>query len=129
MAKTSPARIDDDLFAAAKLVGPLMSRSASQQVAHWARIGRELEASPAVSHRDIHDVLAGERAYDSLDARSQAIVRAEWAQRMAARIDDLDLAAEFTASGHGWVEADDDGNVIHHGAPEGTGRAEGSLAR
>ena len=37
MATTSPTRIDDDLFASAKAVGEVMSRSASQQVSHWAR--------------------------------------------------------------------------------------------
>jgi len=49
MATTSPTRVDDDLYASAKLVGEVMSRSAAQQLARWARIGRELEASGTVS--------------------------------------------------------------------------------
>ena len=74
MASTSPARIDDDLYASAKLAGTVQSRSASQQVVHWARIGREIEASASVSAKEIGEVLAGARSYDSLDAKEQAVV-------------------------------------------------------
>ena len=53
MATTSPTRIDDDVFESARHFGATMSRSASQQVTHWARIGRELEAGASVSPREI----------------------------------------------------------------------------
>jgi ParD-like antitoxin of type II bacterial toxin-antitoxin system len=112
MATTSPARIDDDLYASAKLVGEVQSRSASQQVAHWARIGREIEASAAISHKEIAEVLEGCRSYDALGAKDQAIVRAEWAARMGALRSELNLAQQFAASGRTWVELDDDGNVV-----------------
>ncbi len=117
MATTSPTRIDDELYASAKIVAPLMSRSTAQQIAHWARIGRELEAGDSVSHRDIADVLAERRNYDELNAHEQAVVRAEWAERMDARRDGLDLAREFADQGRSYVELDDDGNVVHRGDP------------
>lgn len=116
MATTSPARIDDDLYASAKLAGSAQSRSASQQVAHWARIGREIEASDSISHRAIAAVLAGSRPYDSLTAEEQAVIRAEWATRMERRRAALDLAEAFTEEGRAWVELDDDGNVVERGA-------------
>lgn len=112
MATTSPTRIDDELYASAKIVGPLMSRSAAQQIAHWARIGRELESAGSVSHRDIADVLAARRDYDQLTSQEQAVVRAEWAERMDARREALDLAREFSAHGRTYVELDDDGRVV-----------------
>lgn len=112
MATTSPTRIDDDLYASAKIVGPLMSRSAAQQIAHWARIGREIEASDSVSHRVVADVLAARRDYDSLSAQEQAVVRAEWAERMDARRADLDLAREFADAGRSYAELDESGNVV-----------------
>ena len=115
MATTSPARIDDDLYASAKLAGEVQSRSASQQVVHWARIGREIEASSTISPREIAAVLAGSRSYDSLNAKEQAVVRAEWAKQMTRRRDELNLAEEFAATGRTWVELDDDGNVIERG--------------
>ena len=112
MATTSPARIDDDLYASAKLVGAVQSRSASQQVAHWARIGREIEASSAISFKEIAEVLEGSRSYDALGPRDRAIVRAEWSTRMDALRRELNLAQQFVASGRSWVELDDDGNVV-----------------
>lgn len=120
MATTSPARIDDELFASAKLAGSVQSRSAAQQVAHWARIGREIEASGSLSVKDVHEVLAGSRSYDSLTAEQQAEVRAEWAMRMDERRASLDLAAAFTEAGRTWVELDDEGDVVQRGtAPAG----------
>ena len=119
MATTSPARIEDDLYAAAKLVGEAQSRSASQQVAHWARIGREIEASASISHREIAQVLAGSSSYDALGPKEQAVVRAEWAERMATRREALDLAERFSAEGRTWVELGADGGVVERGPESG----------
>src|SRR4051794_17955449 len=88
-----------------------MSRSAAQQIAHWARIGREVEAGSA-SHRDIARVLAGETSYDALAGRDQALVRAEWAERMTALRDGLDLAREFGGSGVAYSELDAHGKGV-----------------
>ncbi len=111
----APTRIDDDLFAAAKAVGPIMSRSASQQINHWARIGRELEAANDVTTARIREVLSGAARYDDLSDEAQAVVRAAWVERMRAVRAELDLADEFTRTGRPFVELDDDGNVVHHG--------------
>jgi hypothetical protein len=126
MATTSPARIDDDLYASAKLAGQVQSRSASQQVAHWARIGREIEASASVSHKDIALVLAGSRSYDSLSVKEQAIIRAEWSARIDTLRGALNLADQFAATGRTWAELDDDGAVIERGQTVGGGGALGS---
>lgn len=122
MGTTSPTRIDDELYASAKAVGALMSRSAAQQIAHWARIGRELEAADSISHRDVADVLAGRTDYDQLTGHEQAMVRAQWAERMDARRQDLDLAQEFSEQGRSYVELDDHGQVVRR-APSTDGPA------
>lgn len=129
MASTSPARIDDDLYASAKLAGEVQSRSASQQVAHWARIGRELESSSAISTRDIAEVLAGSRSYDDLGPREQALVRSEWGARMDERRAALNLAEQFAAEGRTWVELDDDGEVVSRSTPGPAARAPATRAR
>lgn len=116
MSATSPIRVDDELYASAKLVGRLMSRSAAQQVTHWARIGRELEASRGISHAAIAAVLDGRRDYDTLTDHEQALVRAEWAERITERREGLNLAQQFESAGRSYVELDQDGNVIRHGA-------------
>jgi hypothetical protein len=113
---TMPTRVDGDLFAAAKSSGAVHSRSAAQQIAHWARIGREFEASNGVSHRDIEAVLAGDGSYDALQEREQAIVRGTWDEQVAQRLSSLNLEKKFMAAGVDWVEADDEGNVVAHGS-------------
>lgn len=111
-----PMRVDGELFEAAKSVGAVASRSAAQQINHWARIGRELEASPGTSQRDIQRVLAGQAAYDDLGERGQAVVRAIWDEEMAERRGRLDFAAEFTQAGRSWTEADEQGRAVARGA-------------
>lgn len=110
-----PTRIDGDLFAAAKSSGAVNSRSAAQQLAHWARIGREFEASAGVSQRDVEAVLAGAGSYDALQEREQAIVRATWDEQIAGRLSSLDLEEQFKAAGVEWAEADDEGNLVTRG--------------
>lgn len=112
MATTSPTRIDDELYASAKAVGAVMSRSASQQIAHWARIGRELEAGGSVSLRDVARVLDGQTAYDDVAPHEQAVVRTEWAERMSDRVAELDFDAEFTAAGQPFSELDEHGSAV-----------------
>lgn len=112
---TMPARIDGELFEAAKVAGALHSRSAAQQVTHWARLGRELEASGALSTSDVERVLAGLLSYDALGDDDQAVVRAEWRTRMDTRLANLDLVTEFVAAGEQWSELDDNGNIVTHG--------------
>ncbi len=63
---TSPIRIDDDIYQSARLVASIEDRSLSQQVAHWARIGRQLESASNVSPAAITAVLAGGRSYGDL---------------------------------------------------------------
>jgi hypothetical protein len=116
MAANAPTRIDDDLFAAAKAAGAVLSRSAAQQVNHWARIGRQLEASSALSQRDIARVLRGTQSYDTLTAHEQAVVRADWDEQMTAVRGSLDFTSELTERGLDWAEADADGATVMHTA-------------
>lgn len=111
----TPTRIDRTLFEAAKAAGEVHSRSAAQQLDHWARIGRELEASPAVTHDAIARVLAGRASYDALPERAQALVRASWEEQVAERLAGLDLEDRLRAAGAPWTEADDDGNIVVRG--------------
>jgi hypothetical protein len=109
---SSVTRVDSDVVESARYFGTAMSRSVSQQVSHWARIGRELESGSSVSHREIAQVLGGHRPYDELDAEQQAVVRAEWSERIEDRIAQLDLADEFSAQGRSASELDEHGRVV-----------------
>ncbi len=112
MASTVPTRIDGELHATAAMVGGVMSRSATQQLNHWARIGREVEASESISQRSVAEVLNGRRQYDELNAHEQAVVRAEWAERLEARLEALDLGEELAGEGRAYAELDESGEVV-----------------
>jgi hypothetical protein len=114
-----PTRVDGDLFAAAKVSAALHSRSAAQQIDHWARIGREFEASASVTHRDVEAVLAGNGSYDALQEREQAIVRATWDEHLAERLASVDLEQKLRDAGVAYAEADAEGNLVIH-APSDT---------
>lgn len=107
-----PTRIDRDLFEAARSAGEVHSRSAAQQLDHWARLGRELEASPAVTHDAIERTLAGEVPYDALTGPEQALARVAWDDQVTDRIAALDFEERLQKAGSPWAEADSDGNVV-----------------
>jgi len=109
---SSVTRVDSDVVESARHVGTAMSRSVSQQVTHWARIGRELESGPSVSQREIAQVLAGHRSYDDLDSEHQAVVRAGWSEAVDDRIAQLDFAEEFGARGRAYSELDEHGRAV-----------------
>jgi hypothetical protein len=113
---SNPVRIDAELYAAASTAAPRMSRSVTQQISHWARIGKELEASRGVSTVEVARALAGESSYDTLDDRQQAVVRAHWAERVEELSGKLRFDREFAAERRPYVELDDDGRVVRRGA-------------
>ncbi len=115
MTKTStPVRIDAELYAAATSVASVMSRSTAQQIAHWARVGRELEASSGVSIDHVAQVLRGAKDYDALSTEEQSVVRAFWTEKMAALTGTLRLDERFAAEGRPYVELDESGAVVRH---------------
>ena len=117
MTRTSqPTRLPADVYESALAATLVTSRTVPQQIAHWARIGRELEMSPRVNHRAISQILAGTGSYDSLGEQEQAIVREEWRDRMTVLRGELNYAAQFVAAGESYSEVDKDGNLLIHPA-------------
>lgn len=113
MSRTSqPTRLPSDVYESATAAALVTSRTVPQQIAHWARLGRELELSPQVNHRAIARVLGGSDSYDSLGEQEQAIVREEWARSMESLRERLDYEAGFKASGESYSELDEVGNVV-----------------
>ncbi len=113
--RTMPTRVDDELFEAARAAGEESSRSAAQQIGHWARIGRQLEAAPATTLQAVNAVLAGRASYDALPDAAQAVVRGAWDEQIAARLAGLDFERELRSADESWTEADADGHLIVRG--------------
>ncbi|MDO5368095.1 hypothetical protein [Kocuria sp.] len=111
---SQPTRLPPDVYESATAAAHIASRTVPQQIAHWARLGRELEMSPQVNHREVVRVLAGSGSYDALGKPEQAIVREEWASRISELRAGLNYEAEFAAAGESYSEADESGDVIVH---------------
>lgn len=111
MATNSPMRLDAELADAARATAGSMSRSLAQQIAHWARIGRELERSPGVTAPLVQAVLEGRGGYDQLNVQEQAIVRANWAEKIEETRKGLRLDRILAAQGREVVELDAKGDV------------------
>ncbi len=109
---SNPMRLDPELAASARSTAKQMSRSLSQQVAHWARIGRELERSPGITVAAVQAVLDGKGNYDALGNQEQAIVRAGWAERLDEARAGLRLDQVLSEQGREVVELDADGVVV-----------------
>lgn len=107
-------RLDPELTRSAEPIASKMSRSVPEQIAHWARIGRELERSPDVSVAQVRKVLDGAADYDALPPREQALARAVWLERMQALGESLNLEREFSGSGYRYAEVGGDGQVTVH---------------
>lgn len=71
-----------------------------------------MEAAPSVTHDAVAQVLAGQALYDELPDPTQAVVRVEWGDRVAATLADLDFTERLHAAGKPWAEADEDGNLV-----------------
>lgn len=115
---TTPVRLSDDLYEVASQVAATMSRSAAQQIAHWARLGKAVEESPGLSVAAVRDLLANAGGYDRLTDAEQTVVLDVWRRQFAARRESLDFAREFTRQGRQWSELDEHGKVVVHSASD-----------
>jgi hypothetical protein len=109
---SNPIRLDAELVEAARLAAKPMSRSVAQQISHWARLGRALEASPDISVRAIREALAGTADFDALSPKEQAVVRAQWQVRMKELEDGLRMDHELAEQGLRYAELDEAGCVV-----------------
>lgn len=116
MARTTsqPTRLPADVYESAAAATLTTSRTVPQQIAHWARIGRELEMSPRANHRVISEVLAGTGNYDDLGEHEQALVRKEWADCTVSLRSRQDYAETFAEAGESYSEVGEDGSLVVH---------------
>jgi len=118
----TPTRVHKDVYAAAKAAAAVTGRTVAEQLSHWARIGREVEATSLLElhlRRRTADALLAGRDYDRLSADEQALVRRAWDEEMDERVAAADVAADKRAAGQPVITLDDDGHVVRH-LPDGT---------
>src|SRR6185436_717610 len=79
MAETTDrvTRFAADLFDSAAAEGARQSRSAKQQLDHWARVGRAVTSQHSVARRKVEAALAGDVSVRELTAEEGVVFNAE----------------------------------------------------
>ena len=94
---SSAVKLQDDLIESARSEAKLWSRSMTQQVEHWARIGRAIERARLASSERVRAALTAQLAFDALDGDERALVLAGLEAEIVSPDGDAILAAELAA--------------------------------
>jgi hypothetical protein len=112
-------RFASDLLDAAAVEGAHQSRSAKQQLDHWARVGRTVSSYHSARRRRVEAALSGTTALSELTPEESLVANAEIDAAIAERALDLDVGAVLAGMGVATVALDDDGRLVRYD-PDGT---------
>lgn len=71
---SSAVKLSTDLVEAARHESRVSSRSMTQQIEYWARIGRAIERTGAIEHDRVCAALRAELAFDELNTEERMAV-------------------------------------------------------
>ena len=112
-------RVAADLVDSAAAEGARQSRSAKQQLDHWARVGRAVSSQHTASRRRVEAALAGDLALGDLSVEEGVVFNAEISAAIEESLARTHYGAELAARGITTVALDDAGDLIEH-RPDGT---------
>ena len=119
MADDRVIRVAADLIDSAAAEGVRQSRSAKQQLDHWARVGRAVSSQHSASRRRVEAALAGSLDVAYLTVEEGGVFNSE----VAAAVDESLARTHFgrllAAGGATTVALDDDGRIVEY-RPDGT---------
>ncbi len=113
-----PTRIAADLLDSAATEGARQSRSAKQQLDHWARVGRTVSMTGTAARRRVEAALAGAVALRDLEPAERTVVNAELDADLAERARGAHFGRALADRGVTTVALDDDG-VMRRYHPDG----------
>lgn len=119
VAGDKPTRVAADLMADAVVAGARESRSAKQQLDHWARVGRAVSAQQTAARMRVEAALAGTLELAELSDEEALTFNAEVQARLEGSLRQKNLGEVLNASGVTTVSLDDNGELIEH-RPDGT---------
>ncbi len=112
-------RVAADLMDSAAAEGARQSRSAKQQLDHWARVGRAVSSQHSVARRKVEAALAGDVPLQDLTEEEGVVFNAEISAGIQERLARTDYGTVLAARGVATVALDDDGEIVQY-APDGT---------
>src|SRR3954447_17781825 len=114
-----PTRVAADLFEAAAVEGARQSRSAKQQIDHWARVGRAVSMTQTAARRRVEAALGGQLPERELTAEERPVFSAELDTSIAEAARTTSFGTRLAARGITTVALDDDG-VLTRYHPDGS---------
>lgn len=112
-------RFAADLMDSAAAEGARQSRSAKQQLDHWARVGRAVSSQHSAARRKVESALAGTTPLSELTADEGAVFNAEIAASIEESLTRADYGKTLAARGITTVAIDDDGEIVQY-RPDGS---------
>jgi hypothetical protein len=112
-------RVAADLLNSAAAEGARQSRSAKQQLDHWARVGRAVSGQQTAARRRVESALAGDLELRELSAEEGVVFNAEIAAAIQEKLAESDYGKVLADRGITTVALNDDGEIIEH-RPDGT---------
>jgi ParD-like antitoxin of type II bacterial toxin-antitoxin system len=114
-----PTRVAADLFEAAAVEGARQSRSAKQQLDHWARVGRAVSMTQTSARRRVEAALSGELPERDLTASERTVFNGELDAAISEAVRTLRFGDVLAARGVTTVALDDKGSLTRY-HPDGT---------
>lgn len=112
-------RVAADLMDSAAVEGSRHSRSAKQQLDHWARVGRAVSSQHSAARRKVEAALAGTMPLRELSAEEGVVFNAEIAVAIEEGLADSHYGETLAARGITTVALDDNGNIVQY-RPDGS---------
>lgn len=112
-------RVAADLMDSAAAEGARQSRSAKQQLDHWARVGRAVSGQHSSARRKVEAALAGGVELSDLTAAEGAVFNAEITAAIEENLADTDYGSVLSARGITTVALDDAGQMVQY-RPDGS---------
>jgi len=106
-------------MASAAVEGARQSRSAKQQLDHWARVGRAVSTQQTAARMRVEAALAGTLPLSDLSAEEAVTFNADVEARIQESLRLTDLGAVLNASGIATVALSDSGELVEH-RPDGS---------
>lgn len=115
-------RVAADLMESASSEGARQSRSAKQQLDHWARVGRAVSSQHTASRRRVESALAGDLDTTDLSLEEGVVLNAEISAAIEESLGRIDYGDTLGSRGIRMVALDDDGQIVEYW-PDGTSAA------
>ncbi|MGU3432309.1 TA system antitoxin ParD family protein [Actinomycetes bacterium M1A6_2h] len=112
-------RVAADLADSAAAEGARQSRSAKQQLDHWARVGRAVSSQHTASRRRVEAALGGNLDTTDLTVEEGIVFNAEVSAAVDESLADTHYGNLLAAQNITTVALDDRGNIVEH-RPDGT---------